>query len=181
MFKTSLLAAVTALALTACATPTAYAPAGSSGQFGGFTEQRLQNDRYAVSFSGNSVTSRDTVEMYLLYRSAELTLESGYDWFETDYRTTDRDTRYYADPDPFYRGGYGRYWSPSWRFYRNRAWGSWGDPWAGDFDVREVSRYEARAEIELGRGQAPGGGHAFDAREVLAHIGPRVIRPGATR
>jgi len=180
MIRPILAAAVAALAVAACATPTVYAPEGYGGQRGGYAEQRLQADRFSVSFSGNSLTSRDTVEMYLLYRAAELTLENGYDWFETDYRQTDRDTRYYADPDPFYRGGYGRYWGPSWRFYSRNYWSPWGDPFGRDYDVREVSRYEARADIILGRGSPPSDArHAFDAREVVANLGPRVARPGA--
>lgn len=180
MIRPILAAAVSALALAACATPTVYAPEGYGGQRGGYAEQRLQSDRFAVSFSGNSLTSRDTVEMYLLYRSAELTLENGYDWFATDYRQTDTDTRYYADPDPFYHRGYAPYWGPRWRFYRGSLWSPWGDPWSRSYDVREVSRYEARAEIVMGRGRAPAEqGHAFDAREVVANLGPRVARPGA--
>lgn len=176
-----ILAAVAAatLAISACATATTYAPEGYGGQRGGYDEMRLQEDRWAVSFSGNSLTSRDTVEMYLLYRAAELTLQSGYDWFSTEYRATDRDTRYYTDPDPWYRGGYGRYWDPAWRFYRRGYWSRW-DPWGPHMDVREVSRYEARAEIVMGRGPVPGGTrHAFDAREIIANLGPRVVRPGA--
>lgn len=168
-----------ALALSACATPTVYAPEGFGGQRGGYAEQRLQADRFAVSFSGNSLTSRDTVEMYLLFRAAELTLENGYDWFVTDFRETDTERRYYASPDPWFRSGYGRHWGPSWRFYRRDYWSPW-DPWGPGMDGREVTRYEARAEIVMGRGSPPRDGrHTFDAREIIANLGPRVARPGA--
>ena len=61
-----------ALALAACATATPYQPLRGSG--GGFTEQRLQPDRYRVAFVGNDYTSRQRVENYLLYRAAELTV-----------------------------------------------------------------------------------------------------------
>lgn len=172
-------AAAGALAVAACATPTVYAPAGYGGQRGGYAEQRIQPDRWSVSFSGNSLTSRETVEMYLLHRAAELTVESGYDWFITDYRATEADTRYYATPDPWFRRSYGPYWGPTWRFHRRGLWDPWG-PWGRDLDVREVNRYEARAEIVMGRGTPPQGtSHAFDARDVIANLGPRVARPGA--
>lgn len=165
------------LILAACATPTPYAPEGYAGQRGGYAEQRLQADRWAVSFNGNSVTSRDTVEMYLLYRAAELTVQSGFDWFITDQRATDADTRYYPTPDPWYRSSYGGFWGPSWRFYRGGLWTPW-DPWYSDMDVRQVTRYEARAEIVMGRGPTPGGDvHAFNAREVIQNLEPRVTRP----
>ena len=48
-----------AAALTACASgPTPYAPAGESRY--GLTEQQVESDRYRISFSGNSLTDRDT-------------------------------------------------------------------------------------------------------------------------
>jgi len=174
-----LVALAGSLALGACATPTVYAPEGYGGQRGGYAEQRVQEDRWAVAFSGNSLTSRETVEMYLLYRAAELTVQSGYDWFITDSRETDADTRYYSSPDPWFRSAYGPYWGPNWRFYRGGYWTPW-DPWYRDMDVRQAIRYEARAEIIMGRGTPPSGErHAFNAREVIQNLGPRVARPGA--
>ncbi|MDO1558854.1 hypothetical protein Q0812_05370 [Brevundimonas sp. 2R-24] len=169
--------AVAATALAACATPTAYAPAGYGGQRGGYSEQFIQADRARVAFSGNSVTSRETVEMYLLYRAAELTLERGYDWFETDNRMTARDTRYVDTIDAWYRSHYGPFWGPSWRFYSRGYWSPWGPRWHDD--VRAVTRYEAQAEITMHRGpRPPGERDAFDAREVIQNLGPRVMRPG---
>ena len=183
--KTSVLVALAgALALGACATATPYQPAGYNGDRGGYAEQRLEANRYAVSFSGNSVTSRDQVEMGLLLRSAELTAESGYDWFATVNRATDRDTRYVATPDPFYsryNSFYGPYWGPSWRYYRSGFWSPWDryGPWGiNDFDVRQVDRFEANAEIVMGRGAKPANDpNAFDAREVIQNLGPQVTRP----
>lgn len=187
-FKSVLVATAAALALSACATATPYQPAGVSGR-GGYAEQRLESDRYRVSFSGNSVTSREDVEMGLLLRAAELTAQNGFDWFATVNRATDRDTRLqsfgtgYRGPgfgDPFY-GRYSPYWGPSWRYYNHAGrWSPWGDPFWGrnDFDVRQVDRYEATAEIVMGKGPKPANdANAFDAREVITNLGPRVNRP----
>lgn len=177
--KSLALVAVSALSLAACATSTAYAPAGFNGQRGGYAEQRLESDRYRVSFAGNSVTSRDQVEMGLLLRSAELTVENGYDWFSTVNRATDRDTRYQTIGDPFFNR-YSPFWGPSWRYYGPRGWSRWNDPFWGrdDFDVRQIDRYEATTEIVMGRGAKPSGdANAFDAREVIANIGGSVTRP----
>jgi len=176
--KTLLLVAAAALTLGACATSTPYAPAGFNGQRGGYAEQRLENDRYRVSFSGNSVTSREQVEMSLLLRAAELTTENGFDWFSTASRATDRDTRFQTIGDPFFDRY--RYWGPSWRYFGPRGWSRWNDPFWGrdDFDVRQIDRYEASAEIVMGRGAKPAGdANAFDAREVIANIGGSVVRP----
>jgi hypothetical protein len=132
--KPVLLAAAASLALAACATSPPYQPVGTGGARGGYAEQRLENDRFRVSFAGNSVTSREQVEMSLLLRSAELTKQNGFDWFATVNRATDRDTRYQTlggvgpYSDPFYGSRYGGYWGPSWRFYGG-GW-SWGAPGA---------------------------------------------------
>ena len=172
-------ASVLTLALSACATATPYQPAGYGQTRGGYSEQRIAENRYRVAFAGNSVTTRDTVEMYLLYRAAELTLENGGDWFEAVNRVTDRDTRYVGTPDPYWGGSpWGPYWRPSWRHYRGGYWSRWDPFWGNDFDVREVTRYEANAEIVIHRGTAPRDDRfAFDAREVIANLGPRVVRP----
>ncbi len=172
--RATALAVVGALTLAACATPTTYGPAEPGGRYG-YSEQRLESDRWRVGFAGNSVTSREQVEMALLLRSAELTVQSGYDWFATVNRATDRDARYYASRDPFYYDRYSPFWGPSWRFYRRGLWSPYDRLWGPELDVREVERFEATTEIIMGRGAKPAGdANAFDAREVIANIGPRV-------
>lgn len=196
-------AATAALAVGACATATPYQPLNPGSSYsGGYSERPIEQNRWMVSFNGNSVTDRRTVETYLLYRSAELTLQQGYDWFSIVDRNTNRDTRVYADPfynDPFYynRFGFGGWWGPSWRLYGPRRfgggwspwspWGYWGGGFGGGWgpsalDYREVTRYEANAEIFMGRGPKPADDRrAFDAREVTARLGPTIIRPGQRR
>jgi hypothetical protein len=180
--KTLCAAASLALLLGGCQTATPYQPLGASRTSGGYSDQRIEPDRYRVTFAGNSVTSRETVENYLLYRAAELTVEQGYDWFVMADRDTERRSRTVVDR-PFRPGPYG-YWGPSWRYYgRGFGWRSWdpfwGDPfWDRDIDIRTIDRYEATAEIVLGRGRKPSNDpRAFDARSVLEAIGPRVVPP----
>jgi hypothetical protein len=184
-------AAIAALGvlLTACATATPYQPnvPGNSAS-GGYSEIRVEANRFRVTFSGNSLTSRETVESYLLYRAAELTTAQGFDWFAAADRRTERTTNYRVDADPFYSSSYyGRYgwgWRPYWSYYGGpygwRSWDPWGyDPfWANSMDVRQINRYEATAEIVMGRGPKPAGDpSAFDAREVLTNLGPAIVRP----
>lgn len=188
-FKAAALAValVATAGLTACATATPYQP-NVRGQAvsGGFSETRLEADRFRVNFAGNSLTSRETVERYLLYRAAELTVDQGGDWFTLVERQTDRKARTYVDPDPL--GPYGRYgyWRPYWRYYGPgpgwRRWDPWyGDPfWADHIDVRTIERFEASAEILIGHGAKPvNDPRAFDAREVMANLGPAIVRPPA--
>ncbi len=176
LLKPVLLAAAAALALSACATATPYGPAGPDSRYG-YSEQRIDSDRYRINFAGNSVTSRDQVEMSLLLRAAELTRENGYDWFATVNRATDRDVRLQGIRDPFYYDRYRPFWGPSWRYYRSGYWSPWRDPFGPDFDVRQIERYEASSEIVMGRGAKPANDpNAFDAREVIDNLGSRVPR-----
>jgi hypothetical protein len=180
------LASALALAVAACATPTPYQPLGArgTGASGGFSERQLEQNRFLVNFAGNELTSRERVETYLLYRAAELTTQQGYDWFVTDDRMTNRDTRTYVDRPFGAFGGWGGYWGPRWRYFgRGFGWRSW-DPWLGDpfwgdtMDVRTVERFEASAEIVMGRGPKPTDNtRAFDARDVLARLGPTIELP----
>ena len=52
--------------LGACATATPYQAASTSDR--GFSEQKIEDNRFQVQFAGNSLTDRKTVETYLLYR-----------------------------------------------------------------------------------------------------------------
>jgi hypothetical protein len=179
------LALVGSAALGGCMTATPYQPATNSSA-GGFSDQQLESNRFQVSFRGNSLTSRETVERYLLFRAAELTVQSGFDHFILVTKDTETRTETYRSPgigggDPW------GYWSPSWRFHRARyGWRSWNpffdDPfWRDrDWDYRTVNRYEAMAEIVTGRGPKPSGNlRAFDAREVIDRLGPSIVAPPA--
>lgn len=157
-------------ALSACVSPTPYQPAQPQGF--GYSEERLDTNRYRVTFRGNSLTTRETVEDYLLYRAAELTLQNAFDHFILVGRDTEARTSYrywvdsYGGRGWFYHGFPGWYRDP---FYR---------PWWGNYDVQPVTTYTATAEIILIKGPRNDGEvRAFDAREVLAQVGPRVVRP----
>ena len=176
------------LALAACVTATPYQP-NVAGQAvsGGYSEECFEAKRCRVEFAGNTLTSRDRVEGYLLYRAAELTLENGYDWFVIVDRMTERDARTYVEPDFRYSPWYGPaypYWRPHWRYYRpNVGWRIWHPEWGGAFwtnrvDIRTVERFDAQAEIIMHQGRPPGDGRkAFDARQVVADLEPSIQRP----
>lgn len=187
-FWRALMVLCCAALVASCMTATPYQP-DIAGQkiSGGYSETRIAENRYQVNFAGNSLTSRDRVEGYLLYRAAELTLEKGYDWFEINDRLTERDVRTYVAPDPFYEPYYGSlygYWRPHWRYYRPgggwRWWHpEWGSPfWADRIDMRTIEKFEAHADIEMFNGPVPPGNHrAFDARQVINQLEPTIERP----
>jgi len=187
--RSRMLALAAALAgsatLAGCMTATPYQPATASSRLG-FWDEQIESNRFRVSFAGNSLTARETVERYLLYRAAELTVQNGGDHFILVTRDTETRTETYRSPGAFYGPGPWGYWSPSWRFYRGPRWGwrsydpFWDDPfWRDrDWDYRTVRQYEATAEIVIGRGPKPGDNvRAFDAREVLDRLGPSIRMP----
>ncbi len=191
--------ATSTLMVAGCATETRYRPATGTGFYRtGFSDRQIEPNRFLVSFQGNSVTSRDTVERYLFFRAAELTLQNGYDYFVMADRDTDRQSRTYTTPGfgggfgPGFGpgwgyGGFGGYWGPSWRYGGGRFGGGWG-PWGGwgggfnDFDVRTVDRFEASAEVVMRKGPIPRDNiRAFDARRVVDTVGPTVQLPDQRR
>jgi hypothetical protein len=168
-----------AVALSGCETATPYQPlAQGTAQSGGFTDQRLDDNHYRVSFQGNTMTSRETVETYLLYRAAELTVNSGFDWFQAVDKHTQRDTQSYVDT--WGPGPYG-YWHPYYRRWGAWGWGGWGPywgPYGGPATVDTVQKFQASADIVMAHGPKPAGNpRAMDAREVMANLGPKIERP----
>ena len=75
-----LLGVIAAIGLAACSTPPT--PYQAEAENGGYSEQRIEGNRYSVTFKGNNATPRDTVEEFALYRAAEVTLENGHDYFK---------------------------------------------------------------------------------------------------
>ena len=150
------------LLLAACATPTPYQPARDGL---GYAEQRLESNRYKVTFSGNSRTSKETVENYLLYRAAEVTLRSGYDYFVMAQQGTEAETRY----SQTFSGGFGS------GFY------SWYPRSAIGFGVGTSipsTEYQAEANIVMFKGKkAPNDVKAFSASELKANLESLLVRP----
>ena len=163
------IATLSALLLsTACTTPTGYQPADSEHRTG-YSDQRLADNRYRVTFRGNAATRREDVENYLLLRAAEVTRDANYGWFEFDTRNTEAKSTYYTDFTgwPGWGFGYGRYWH-SWAF----------DPLGRTATSVPVTRYEAFAEIVLlTPEQAKGDAHALRAADVINRLGPTAVRP----
>lgn len=172
--RTLMIAAVAGL-LTACATATPYQPAVSDRY--GFEEQRIESNRIRITFRGNTVTERETVETYLLYRAAELTLQNGQDYFIVANRDTEEHSQLRSTGPSRSRFGF-----DYWYFSPRRGWSPWSDPfWDSPSSYREVTRYEAVAEIAMFSGRKPADDpSAFDAREVQSNLQGSIVRPPAS-
>lgn len=169
-----------ALLLAACATSTPYGPA-VNGKGYGFSDQRIESNRYRITFRGNSVTSRETVENALLYRAAELTVQLGFDYFIALENDTEADKSYSTTAsEPAFYGRYG-FGHPFYRPYYGfpyYAYGfGWGSPYYDTY-TREITRYSAVAFVAMFKGEKPAdNAQAFNAREVMANLGPYVLGP----
>jgi len=166
------------LMLAGCATPAPYAPR-APGQATGYTDRQLSDNRWRVTFTGNSVTPRETVENSLLTRAAEVTLASGHSHFVFDSRDTKAQTRYDAFPTgPGFGYGAGFGYGPGFGYgYGRGYWGfhpAWGySAFGPDVDIVSTTKYESYAEIVvLNDEQAKREPRAVDARAVLAHVPP---------
>ena len=153
------LIAASALALSACASLAPYGPQQSAGGQG-FNEQRIEADRFRVTYNG--VGAVGPVADRALFRAAQLTVDQGYDWFEVTQRYVD------GRPDSAggfrpsvsvgYGGGSGRYGG-----YR---YSSSGVGVGVGLNFQGPSPTSTLLEIRLGRGARPDRGEAYDAREV---------------
>jgi hypothetical protein len=153
--------------LAGCGHPTPYQPAADGY---GYSEQQIEDNRYRVSFAGNHLTPADTVQNYWLYRTAELTLDHGYDYFIVVDRNLDRSTTYqgtgtlspgYVTEDGDYVGGTG----------------------FSSYSAYPSDRYTAYADVAMFKGEKPASDvNAYDARSVLRQLGPTIeAAPGVAR
>lgn len=155
------------LFLTAgCATATPYQP-DTKGE--GYKDLKIEDNKYRIAFKGNSVTPRDVVETYLLYRSAELTAENNFDYFVVREQQVDVKSDYFSTGGPMYGAGFGR---------RRYPYYAFGYSWAGAGNVQSQDRYQAFAYITMFKGKTPDdNANAYTASEVLKNLSPNIVRP----
>lgn len=140
-------AALTFALAASAAAQTLYQPSSESRGRYGYAETQIDINRVRVSFSGNSRTDRESVELNLLYRAAETTLQRGFDYFVV------------VDHNVEQRTDYDRMGPPRMASYN------------------ESSRYQAVSDIVMFNGVRPPVANAFDARTVRANLATRITRP----
>lgn len=173
------------LALAACTAPTPYRQAESEDDFG-YTQTRLDNQTWQLTFHGNALTTREQVERSLLYRAAEIAQSEQADGFVVLSEAVERDLRYEGTGyQPYRYGGAfgfgsGLHVGRGYHGLRQRGpflhYG-FAQPFGLTY-LRPVSEYNASAKIRLFSGDAPeGSGTAYNAAEVLETVGPQITRP----
>lgn len=146
------------LALAACASaPPVYGPAAAHPSGIGFSQVRIEDDRWRVNYTASGPDARLEAERLVLRRAAELTVQNGFDWFEVVDRLTETEG---SERSPVRVGG-----------TVSRGWGSRG--WSGTgvgigVSVSPGQGRSAVATIEIiaGRG-APIPERAYDAAAML--------------
>ena len=142
--------------LTACAgAPTHYGPANGSDR--GFSDMRIEQDRYRIRFAAGGDTPFERAEDYARRRAAEITLREGGDWFLVVSRVREGNDR-----NPVGVGGtVGQSWSSGGFRASGVGVGLRFDGGAGEKAVM--------LEILVRSGDRPAEPNAYDARAVLAH------------
>ena len=171
--KSLTISTAAAALLAACASPTPYEPAGPNDETG-YASEQVSADTYRVSFEGNAVTDRKTVETYLLYKAAQVAQNTGHDYFRFKERDTDRQVdvdvnTYSATPGLYgYGAGFGV--------------GGYGFPYTSTYDygvgtglgygstVTTDDSFEAQGVIELYEERPAGMSDVFDASDVIARL-----------
>lgn len=166
--RSYIIGAIAALSIAGCSSTPIYERAEDLNDFG-YSEQKIEENRYRVSYNGDASTPRALVENYLLYRMAEITLEQDYDYFKVIDTDTECHTEYetlgdepctransYAPMFPYC--GFGYVCNPS-------------------QTIRETKRYEAVASITLHNREKPTEDpHAFSAQAVHENLSDEIVR-----
>jgi hypothetical protein len=71
---------ISIMSLYACGTSDPYV-GGEGAGLGTFSESRLTEDRYRITFNGEPEATSDQVKDLALLRAAQVTLANDYDWF----------------------------------------------------------------------------------------------------
>lgn len=151
--------AALAATLAACAATGPGGYSASTGDNFGYTDMRIEQNRYRVVYRGSAGMPPEIVEDYAMRRAAELTLENGYDWFRIIAREITHEERGGVSVGAgFGTGSYGRRSGVS-----VGVGGDLGRVGANDY-------FTARLEILMGEGDAPDEAEAYDASSVLGSV-----------
>lgn len=160
------LIAVAGLGLAACASLAPYGAQTSPGGQG-YAEQRIESNRYRVTYNG--VGAPGPVADYALLRAAQLTTSQGYDWFEVTERWTDGRPDSAGGVRPSVGVGYGS-------SRGSGRYGSYSGSGVGvgvGLNFSGPSATSTTLEVVMGNGRRPDRPDAYDARSVESNLGSR--------
>lgn len=125
---------------------------------GGYSDARIAKDTVLVSFKGNGFTPKERVQLYLLYRCAEVTVQDGFDYFVINDGNTEAKVNYIQTPSTYNENTTGYAYASG-----NSAYGSaqtFGTVSSGQ--AFPVHKYGAEALIKCSAAKSP--------RAILTHM-----------
>jgi hypothetical protein len=157
---------------------TLYQPEDDYGGLphGGYVDERIDANTVVVSFSGNARTPQRTIETYLLYRCAQVTLENGYNYFIIISTTglpvnigvqSRRKSVTVADPAKLSSNYY-----TTDKYTGYHAFSTDMPQYSQTVDSVDPYPHGAVAVIKMFTGIKPNIQQAFNAYDVVAHLGP---------
>lgn len=143
---------------------------------GGYSDERIDQNTVIVRYNGGRNTSARATNTYLLLRSAEVTIENGYDYFvlvnmttspiDLDLLTKQSYNGYVTSPPKAYPTYYR---SISYKSYRAKK-SPFEAVWQGQSPCSTVGEV---AIIKMFEGMKPADlPFSYDAKSVIAHLGP---------
>lgn len=157
--------------ITGCASKPDYRQAENGGF--GYTETKLSDTQYRVHFKARGSDKSKAMD-YAMLRTAELTLQSGYDWF----RVTDRETL--VDKESVQTSPQVGF---SQRYTTVRECGVLGCRTTHQPTTQfqtgifvggsEKSEIESILSVVMGENPQPSEGNSFDASQVKANLAPK--------
>ncbi len=149
--------------------PTPYQPKADRT---GYSQQQLDTQTWRVQFAGNIDTPRQTVENYLLYRSAEIMLFGGHEKFVMLEKDIERNVEY-QDTGYYPHFGYG--------LRRGRRHGRHhGLRYYGPVYYSPLVSYSGTATIRIySGGPPPNNAPVYNAQEIVQQLGPTIVFPQA--
>ncbi len=159
-----LIAACAALTLGACATPTVYGPANPNGSMAaqvGYSEYKIENNRYRITFQGGQGAPQRQVVDYALLRAAEVTIRDGYEWFQV--------VNQFGGPSKLGGNTSMSVGTGTGNISRHT---SVGVGIGTTFDLSGGPAYSHTLEIIEGNGEKPASPEVYDARALAAALAP---------
>lgn len=154
-----LLIPLTAFILAACVSPGPPVYTANNETGFGYSETRIENNRYQIVYRGSGGMRPETVESYALRRAAELTIQNSYEWFRVVNRSIARDSRGGVGLGVGVGGGtYGR--------HTGVGVGVGGD--VGQIGAQDF--FTVQIEVLLGKGNVTGDDNIYDAKSILQTV-----------
>lgn len=158
------------ISLAGCASKPAYRAAEDGGY--GYTDSQLSDTQYRVHFKARGSDKRKAMD-YAMLRAAELTLKQGFEWFNvTERETLVDEEEVQVSPQVGFSRRYATVTDCGVLSCRTSRYPTSQFETGIFVGGSQQSEIESIINFEMGRGDKPTGGNAFDAQQVVDNLKP---------